>query len=744
MILAMAVLFGNLLLRVLPYRELKEFKNHAYSTLVYDRNGNLLCKVPLENGLVREFVPLKEIPASVRKAFIKAEDRRFYFHFGIDIPAVFRAAVQNSMNGRNVSGASTITMQLARMISPSKKRSFSSKVKDLFNAFRLEAKLSKKQILELYLNNIPFGNNIESVAGAAFYFYGKDVRSLSLEEGICLSVIPRNPALYNPNKNPEKVAAAGKRIFKNHISYEVLFEIAKSSGSYRYENRMPHYLRFLQNRYSEVFKTSREIFLSCDFEVQQFAQKKLIEALENSRDSRIQNGAVFVIEVETGAIVAWVGSQSFYDDFGNGQIDGILNRMQPGSSMKPFLYGAALEYGLIQPSSVLADIPMEYGDLNLYIPSNFNNRFNGPVKTRVALASSLNIPAVELLDEFGVPEYLKMLGRLGFKSLEKTGEEYGLSLALGGGEVSLYELVTAFSVFCRDGIYIEANPFLMENTASVRGGNSGFEKGEKVYSQDTARIICQFLSDKKARALGFGLSQVFQTEYPSVFKTGTSNQFQNITALGATKNYAVGVWMGNFNGHTVIGKTGSSLPASIAKSVLDFLEQGNERSEFLEPDSFHLEKICTVSGMAPGDFCSDAVYEYVKNGTELPGCSWHRHNNNSTETIVVYPAEYQQWYNLYGKNQTFSEVDYSSLPLEIHRPNQNSIYYYDDSNLVLRQVIPVEVFGGNGETLEVFLDGKSIGTYSRPFSFSIPAVSGKHRLEVFCGKENDAVEFEVR
>ena len=277
------------------------------------------------------------------------------------------------------------------------------------------------------------------------------------------------------------------------------------------------------------------------------------DALLEAQKSRISNASILVIDNKTGEPIVWAGNAQFFDEDHSGQSDGVLVRNQPGSSMKPFLYALALEtddeHGnpLFSPGTILADIPQEFGDEKLYIPSNFNNRYNGPVRFRVALASSLNVPAVYLLNTIGVDNYLNKLFELGFDSLKKSGKEADLGLALGAGEVSLKELVTAFAVFPRDG--------------------KDFNN-RQIYHSDTARIICSILSDKAARALGFGYSQTFQTDYPAIFKTGTSNQYQDIVALGATKQYTVGVWMGNFSGQTVVGKTGSSLPAWVAKNFL--------------------------------------------------------------------------------------------------------------------------------------------------------------------------------
>lgn len=707
----------KIVLSLLPFPELQDFKNRHYSTVIYDCNDQIIQYLPLQNGLRREFTPLNEIPESVQKAFIKSEDKRFYFHFGVDIFSLTRAFFQNVTKQRQVSGASTITMQLARIILPSDERNLRAKIKDVVNAFRLELRLSKKQILELYLNNIPFGKNTEGITSAAKTFFGAQITELSIEQAYCLAVIPRSPALYNPLDNPEKCANAAYKITPKKIQYENLLDAANNSHGFIYPENFPHLVNYLRKNNS-AHTDQTKIQLSVNLDLQNFCQSILEQSMEEAAESRITNGALLVTEVKTGKILSWIGNIHWNDNENSGQIDGVINPFQPGSSMKPFLYALALDKNLITPTTVLPDIPKKFGSENLYIPQNFNNRFNGCVSVRVALASSLNIPAVELLEMTGIETYIDKLQQMNFYNISKDAD-YGLGLALGNAEVSLFELVPAFSTFITDGNFIELTYF--DDYPSTNRKN--------IYSSDTARLICSFLSDKKSRALGFGLYQSFQTDFPSIFKTGTANQYQNIVALGATNNYAVGVWMGNFNGNTVIGKTGSSLPAWTAKQILDFLETGNQHQGFDSPDNYHLQKVCSLSQQTPGPYCSETVYEYVKKDTTLPECSWHLKDKNNL------PAEYENWVKLYEKDFL---IDFSSENLEIISPVNNSIFYMDSNKNYKKQIIPLEVIGGKESQIKIYLDGEFINQIDRNSSsenFTLPATKGSHEITVICGNE---------
>lgn len=692
-----------LILRFSPYPALREFRKHPVSTRIFDCRGNLIQIHALENGVRREFVPLDEIPGFVTQAFIDGEDRHFYSHHGIDFAAIVRAAFQNTKELRTVSGASTITMQLARMIRPNKNRTILVKMREAFDALRLEARLSKKEILEAYLNNVPFGFNADGVASAVRTFFSKNLSELTEDEARCLSVSVRRPALYNP------------------------FEVSETARAFSYPFEMPHFVRYLSNLPDSPIGRLSEVQTTADLSIQHHAEDLLSSAVAQYGENRLSNGAILVCDTQTGAILAWVGSADFFDEAHNGQVDGVLSFRQPGSSMKPFLYALALESGFM-PSSVLPDIPMEFGFENLYVPQNFNNRFNGPVRFRVALASSLNIPAVYLLNEIGLDSYLKKLSSLGFKSLEDS--DPGLSVALGSAEVSIFEMTQAFSVFARDGVFI---PLWAIDDERFRTEQEKAEE-KQVFDVNTVRIISDILSDKDARALGFGYSQTFQTPFPAMFKTGTANQYQNITALGSTPHYTVGVWMGNFSGETVIGKTGSSIPAKIAREILVGL-QGNSGKDFKKPAQFKKERICALSGLKAGENCPDTVKEFVPVSEKIEKCGWHTQNGTN------YPAQYATWFRLKNRSGQVSE---KGTPLKIVSPRNGSLFYYDDSVPLFRQKLVVEATGGSEDEAEFFVDGKLLGKTARPFVQQVPIERGEHQIQVQCGEESSGIVIAVK
>ncbi|NLK46811.1 MAG: penicillin-binding protein 1C [Treponema sp.] len=676
--------------KYLPFRALYAFQNHQYSTRFYDRNNNLVEIMALDDGLRREWTPIDKIPLEVQKVFIEAEDSEFYKHRGVHLPSVLRAAFQNIKNARTVSGASTITMQLARMIVPrsSDRVSFGKKLQEAFNAVRIESKLSKQQILELYLNNLPFGFRTEGITSAARNFYSANLYELTEEQIKTLSLIPRRPSLY--------------------------IKQVPSATSFDYPKEVPHFVTWVKNQYKNRI-IPPDVYLSVDASFSESVRCRIEQIANMYSDARVADGAALVFDNETGEIIVWCGSINFYKK-DTGQIDGVLVKNQTGSSMKPFLYAMALENGF-SPTSVLADVPTDYGTTEVYVPQNFNNRFNGPQLFRISLASSLNFPAVTLLYRLGVDRYIELLNHAGFESLYTQRKKLGLSLALGAGEVPLYELVRGFSVFARGGT--------VRNLRFTTVNSEIIEKIEtEVFSKDTAAIICDMLSDKDARYLGFGPAKVFDTPYPAIFKTGTSNQFQNIVALGSTKRYTAGVWMGNVTGETVIGETGSSIPAGVVRYILDNLESSNVSKDiyFEKPERYKKQKICALSGMLPTKYCTAIAEEYVMIGENLEPCNYHVFNNGKIE--VHYPNEYQCWFG--GKNMNGS-LKYSG-DFEFYYPKDNFVFIYDET-LKKMQQLKVDVAGGNGHHAELFINGNSCGISERPFRWFIPIIQGNHFLE---------------
>ncbi|MDR2617799.1 MAG: penicillin-binding protein 1C [Treponema sp.] len=725
-------------LGLVPYPELEAFRSRSRGLAVYDRNGTVLRVLPAADGVKREWASLEEIPEGAVRVFIRAEDRRFYFHPGVDPLSVIGSALRNIRAGRIVSGASTITMQLARLVRPNGP-GLKGKIREAWDSLRLEAKLSKREILELWLNAIPFGSNIEGLPCMARSRFGRSVNALDDSRACLLAVVPRRPGLYDPALNPEAAVSAALALSDRcglALDEASLKEAAaEASGSRDLQGKNPFRAPHFTERIAAMTAGGPEpssVRTTLDSGLQAYAEELLGSELALLADNRVTNGAILAVENETGAVRIYVGSASWFDDAASGKIDGIRSRAQPGSCLKPFLYALALDSGF-SPASVLPDLPTVFGSREAYVPSNFNRRFNGPVRFRVSLASSLNVPAVYLLERLGVEAFENRLVDLGFDSIAETRGSHGTGLALGNAEVSLEELVRAFAVFPRQGVPVDLK--------WVEDGKPPEEK-KPLMSAYAAWMIADILSDKSSRFIGFGPAPVLATPFGSMFKTGTANQFQHIWALGATRRFTVGVWMGNFSGETVVGRTGSSIPARIASRLLAAMEQSvpaaakegpRENPGGPVPALAEETLICALSGMAAGPYCAGTVREQLERN-RIPGvCTWH------TREGVFYPQEYQSWLAERFRSGRIRQTGSGSIRL----PLPGSVFYADPGLPQDAQALRLET-AGFGPGALVYMDNALQGSLNHAGVFALGLEKGKHTVTVEDENSAASVDFEVR
>jgi penicillin-binding protein 1C len=725
-----------LLLRLLPYPELEAYRKRAYGLVIEDRNGRTLRVLPAPDGVKREWAALDTIPSGALRIFIRAEDRRFYFHRGVDLISVAGSALRNLRSARVVSGASTITMQLARLIRP-RGPGLGGKIAEAWDALRLETRLGKREILELWLNGIPFGSNIEGLSAITRARFGISLAQLDDARAALLAVIPRRPGRYDPALDPDAASEAALSLSlrcRLGLSGEAVRGAAREAARRDAPEKAPFYAPHFTGRLAAMGTESpapgsspHTLRSTLDLGLQIYAEERLETELSMLSRNRISNGAVLAIENETGAVRVYAGSASWFDDERGGKIDGVRALNQPGSCLKPFLYALALDSGF-SPAQVLPDLPTVFGGREAYIPSNFNRRFNGPVRFRVALASSLNIPAVYLLERLGVGAFEDYLASLGFDSLIRGS--YGAGLALGNAEISLEELVRGFSVFPRGGSLPELR--WLEGLPPEKPSKA-------LMSPYAAALIADILSDRASRFVGFGPAPALATEFESMFKTGTANQFQHIWALGATKRFTVGVWMGNFSGETVVGRTGSSVPARIAADLLRAMEEsagpgpasGGDRALAGLAEQV---KICALSGMAASPACPGTLTEWIPRNRVPSPCDWHGAGP------VRYPPEYQAWLAGHSRPGTVEQRG----PGIIRIPVPGSVYYLDPSLPAEAQALRVET-AGFGPGALVYDGGLLQGSLSPAGVYVLPLGRGQRRLLV--EDENGgraAVDFEVR
>lgn len=739
------LLCSFLLLRLSPFPELDAFTDRPRSIALQDRYGELLQLVHPEDGVQRFRVAYQDVPPCVEVLFLSAEDRRFWLHVGVDPAAILRAAVQNRRSGSVVSGASTITMQLARLVAPHS-GGLSGKLSEAWNALRLETRYSKTELLELYVNNLPFGAGAEGVDSAARRFFGHGAEKVTPAEAALLAVIPRRPSALHPHRYAERTAAAALPVVRRaglEVTREEMLAAAEAGRQRSAKRRVfesPHFVDFTMRRLSpEQLQSGKAIRTTLDLQLQHRLENQLYAGLRTAAHSRINNVAGLVLDHRSGEILAYVGSLDYFDAEHGGMIDAVHIRRQPGSTLKPFLYALALEQGFTA-ATILPDLPQVFGGVEAYIPQNFTRRFAGPVRLRTALASSLNIPAVYTVVRLGVANFADRLQQLGFDSVASQRNSVGAGIALGNVEVSLFELTRAFSVFARDGELLEyrllRDGIESSAEATVSAGSSvaasraerprspGEPSAQLGFDRAVAQIIRDILRDQADRILGFGPTSVLNTDFPTIAKTGTANQFSNIWALVSDPDYTVGIWMGNIHGETVIGRTGSSLPAQAAVRLLS--EINNPDSSFSPLDAVHTVRISPVSGMRYNPPEGGSIPELFQPGEYPPPDTWH-----SAGGAIRYPAEYQHWAESYRleKRTAKSGEAAAATRLQILSPNDGARFYRDPYISDEHQSVGVAVVSDGDELIQLFWNGSLAAEGLSPLHWRLPIVPGTHNLQ---------------
>ncbi|PIR87862.1 MAG: penicillin-binding protein [Candidatus Harrisonbacteria bacterium CG10_big_fil_rev_8_21_14_0_10_45_28] len=576
-------------LKSLPSLDLLEAQQIPESTKIYDRTGEILI-YELYGDERRTVIPLSDIPDFVKQSTVAIEDDTFYQHSGLNFKALLRAVIKNIRTGSRGQGGSTITQQLAKNVFLSNEKTFTRKFKELILTYKLEKSFSKDRILELYLNEIPYGGATYGIEAASQSFFSKSAKDLTLAEAALLASLPQAPSYYSPWGShvdgllSRKNTVLRKMYELGHISGEEMLSAQNEELKFgRLENLSlaPHFVleikEYLENTYGEDFvkRSGLQIITTLDVDLQKAAEEAVSAGAErNARLYNGTNGALVAQDAKTGQILALVGSRDYFDSEVDGQYNVATQGLrQPGSTLKPFAYLTALKMGY-PDSTVLFDVKTQFStDLaNIYQPENFDGIFRGPVSFRTALSQSINVPAVKTLYLVGIENLLQTLQDFGISTLNDP-RRYGLSLVLGGGEVRLIELVGAYSVLAQEGIYHAQHTILKVETRDGQILEEYKDQFKKVIEPRYPQIINDILSDVQARS-GLFHSSLSLTVFPGhdvALKTGTTNDYRDAWAVGYTPSLVVGVWAGN-NDNTQMQQQGGSILAAVPM-LSAFLDQ---------------------------------------------------------------------------------------------------------------------------------------------------------------------------
>jgi penicillin-binding protein 1C len=638
--LALGVLLAGIFIIWVSLLKLPDFKSFTErkiqsSTKIFDRTGTILL-YDVHQDIKRTVIPYEEMGTNIKNATVAIEDSEFYQHRGIRLTSIFRATVWNFLTGRKISGGSTITQQIVKNTLLSQKRTFTRKVKEWILALKLEKVMSKEDILALYLNEAPYGGNLYGIEEASRAFFAKAPADLTLAESAYLAAIPNGPTYYSPyGKNKAGLNARKNLVLKRMFDLKFIDKGAYDAAmaeqvvfqpSQPMHIAAPHFVFFikdyLEKHYGEnaLDEGGLKVITTLDYDLQKKAEEiTLTNAKLNEKNYNGKNAAAVVIDPKTGQILSMVGSRDYFDKTIDGNFNVTTAARQPGSSFKPIVYAEAFKKGYTADTT-LFDIATEFNasctpagkPINkgtvCYSPDDYDNKFRGPMKLKDALAQSINIVAVKLLYLVGIPDSLKMAHDLGISTLNDP-TRYGLSLVIGGGETTLLDMTSAYSVFASDGI---RHPY--QGILSVEDGAGNIlekyeDKPYQVLDPNIPRILDDILSDNAARTPTFGAnSPLVVPGHEVAVKTGTTNNNKDAWTIGYTPSIAVGVWVGN-NDNTPMKKGGAALAGPIWNGIIAEALKRLPVESFNKPDPINPSLPPILRGFWQGGdtFVTDSV-----------------------------------------------------------------------------------------------------------------------------------------
>lgn len=686
-----------------------------YSTIVTDNKGEVVHAFLTKDEKWRMKTSLDEISPLLRKTIIEKEDQYFYYHPGVNPLAIGRAMVKNIFRLKRTSGASTITMQVARALEP-RRRTYFNKLVEMFRAFELEWKYSKDEILQLYLNLVPYGGNIEGVKSASTLYFNKNPDHLSLAEITALSIIPNRPSTLVMGKNNDLIVQERNRWLRKFADNKVFTEkeIQDALSEPLTATRLvvpkliPHLAWRLKKQGGNVIATN------IDMNTQSKVEKLVEDYSRSLRLKNIRNAAVIVINNQTHEVAAYIGSSGFYDTLDAGQVNGAAAIRQPGSTLKPLLYGLCMDEGLMTPKAVITDVAVNYDG---YAPENYDRQFNGYVTMEYALEHSLNIPAVKGLRLLGKDKLVHKLAACDFRQIKKDQKKLGLSMVLGGCGATLEELTGLYSSFAHEGKYFRPR-YVKAVDGTLATGIAGAQTGYTLISPAATFMINDMLS--KVNRPDFPLNWQSTEHMPKIaWKTGTSYGRRDAWSIGYNKNFTVGIWVGNFSALGIPELSGANVATPLLFKVFNTIDYDSDQEWFTQPKDCESRLVCSETGMVPGEHCHHTITDYF-----IPLISSTQTCNNRQE-IMVSPDEKLSYCKICMPAAGYKKKWYKTVSAEMQQ-------YYDEHRIAYEK-IPVH----NPNCEKVFAGGAPAITSPRNGAEYL--ISSKHPepLQLTCQTGND-------
>ena len=752
------------------------------ATRIYDRNGTLLYEIQTQAQGANRVIPLSEIPTSCVKAVVATEDANYYAHAGIDLVGIVRAVWINLRGGEVIAGGSTITQQTARLLllDPlgQSERTLQRKLKEVVLALQLN-RLGKDRVLELYLNQVYFGNLAYGIEAAARTYFSKSAPDLSLAEcamlaGVVQNAIANDP-LAHPNAARERQQTVLRLMAQNHSISDAEAASAENDvlqfGASPFPIEAPHFVmavwQALEQEYPEALHTGGlDVVTTLDLSWQKIAQDMAQQQLQYlnhpPKDARIpanaNNAAVVALDPYTGEVLTMLGSPDYFDEATDGAVNAAMALRQPGSALKPFTYAAAMNPESADPftaATVLLDVetPFVTRRLESYTPANFGQVEHGPVRVREALASSYNIPAVLALDHVGLQPFLQFVGDVGLDNLAHN-PNVDLAVTLGGGEVRLLDLAGAYSIFPNGGYRVKPT-LILKITDQQKNTLYKFTPPpltQRVLDERVAFLISDILSDNEARRPSFGAASPLKLDRPAAAKTGTTTDFRDNWVVGYTPNLVVGVWVGNVNNTPMREVTGVSGAGPIYNLFMRQVLLGQPKLDFKRPDGLIQVDVCALSGKLPTPACPLTRQELFIPGTEpTEPDTWYQvykidkatgllanaetpRINVVEQTYIVLPQEARAWGLRKGLRlpPTGSAVMLAddTAGLRLLDPDPYTIFQVTPTIPIASQRVKLTVGVAEGtQSVTYLMDGQSIGTVTAsPWVIWWPLALGDHSL----------------
>ena len=647
----------------------------------------------------------------IAKAVVAAEDQRFWKHPGVDAFAVLRSCKQTATSLRRVSGASTLSMQLIRLTWP-RPRTLQTKAIEAFRALQMEQQLDKPQILSLYLNRAPFGANIVGIESAAQRYFAKSARDLSLGEASLLAGIPQSPTRFNPSRNFDAAKKRQAYVLQRMLDCGFITDEQRGNALRQPLRIQPNRYPFLAPHFCDMLSRNDaqgaiDAKTTLDLVLQRTVEESLAKYAPTLRDQGIHGGAIVVLDAKSSEVLAMVGSPDFRARTKGAQVNAARAPRSAGSTLKPFAYAIAMDRGMLTPLRALYDVPQSYSD---YDPTNFDKSYSGVVTLRDSLIHSLNLPAIDVEKRIGQPLFHARLRDLGFHTLTRPAEEYGLGLVLGNAEVTLLDLANAYACLARGGIY---------QPCRILPGPQG--AGTRLFSEEVCWMLSDIMGgDERAMASSGTIADI---KIPRLaWKTGTSSGFRDAWTVAYNPDFVIGVWLGNPNGRSSKFLVGSKAATPIVWDICRRLYPDGTGPWFPKPPGIESREVCALSGQAASSNCTHKIHDHAITGvSRYEPCDLHL-----LGTDAVWPVQVQSFLNRrqdQGNAVTKNE-------LVIHSPAHGSAYLYlPDDKLQQNQRIPLTATSTrSASALHWFINDRYIGASPSGEPLFWPLAKGYHHI----------------